>query len=49
MTTKKYALPDKVAAIALKYGYNVSRGIQKMDEIISRNSTRVEDEDVHGA
>lgn len=49
MTTKKYALPDKVAAVALKYGYNVSRGIQKMHEIITRNSDRAEDEDVHGA
>lgn len=36
MTTKKYAIPDKVAAIALKYGYNVSRGIQGMEKIIKK-------------
>lgn len=36
MTIKKrYAIPDKVADIALKYGPNVSKGIQTMEEIIS--------------
>jgi hypothetical protein len=35
VTKKRYAIPDKVADIALKYGPNVSKGIQTMEEIIS--------------
>ena len=34
MTAKKYAISNPSAAIALRYGANVSRGIGKMDEII---------------
>lgn len=32
--TKKYAISNPSAAIALRYGANVSRGIGKMDEEI---------------
>lgn len=31
---KRYAIPDRVADIALRYGYNVSRGIQSMEKVI---------------
>lgn len=31
----KFAIPRKVADIALRYGKTVSKGIQKMDEIIN--------------
>ena len=31
----KFAIPRKIADIALKYGKNVSQGIQKMEDIIN--------------
>ena len=31
---KRYAIPDKVANIALKYGGNVSKGIQAMEKLL---------------
>jgi hypothetical protein len=34
MTTKKYAIPERVAKMALKYGKNVSAGIQEMHRIV---------------
>lgn len=34
MTTPKYAIPLRNANIALKYGNTVSKGIEKMEEII---------------
>jgi hypothetical protein len=42
MNGKRYAIPDRVAALALKYGYNVSRGIQKMEEIIQKKLSKEE-------
>ncbi|MEN6397176.1 MAG: hypothetical protein ABFC78_11925 [Methanoregula sp.] len=40
MTTKKYAISGKNAAIALRYGSNVSRGIAEMERLI-RSSKKV--------
>ncbi len=34
MTSPKYAIPLRNANIALKYGNTVSRGIEKMEELI---------------
>jgi len=39
MTAKKrYAIPDTVADIALKYGPNVSKGIQEMERLLKDNN-----------
>ena len=36
MAAKKYAIPLSAANIALRYGSNVSKGIQAMDRIIEK-------------
>lgn len=36
----KFAIPRHVADIALRYGKTVSKGIQKMDEIINQKVQR---------
>jgi hypothetical protein len=38
MPSKKYAISNPSAAIALRYGVNVSRGILKMESIINGQS-----------
>ena len=35
MTAKKYAISNPSAAIALRYGANVSRGIGKSEELLN--------------
>jgi hypothetical protein len=34
MPSNHYAIPKKIAAIALKYGPNVSKGINEMEKVI---------------
>jgi len=47
MTTKKYAIPDRVARLALKYGSNVSIGIQEMYRIIREHQAECYHGDNH--
>jgi hypothetical protein len=42
MPSKKYAISNPSAAIALRYGVNVSRGILKMESIINGQSMALE-------
>jgi len=44
MNGKRYAIPDRVAALALKYGHNVSKGILEMNRLLDKYYVKPEGE-----